>query len=157
MTLVISSIISIVIILIGIILSYCNYETGTNIENFSQKDIIQPTNNKTTIFKAIHRIQEDIDEVNFLLEQKKKNNKKYDEMYSWYEKQREGELSSQKENSKDAIKLDKQLKIDANKEIEKNKDQLKDMAKMEAKNELKKSKARLDRNNEKMRKLGVIN
>jgi len=154
MRLVILGIISIIIILVGILLLYCNFEVGDdNVEHFSQKDIIQPTTNKTTIFKAIQKIQEDIDEVNFLLEQKKKNNEKYDEMFVWYEKQRKTELGGQRENDKDAVKLDKKLKEDANREMQQNKAAAKGIAKAEADKVMKKDKGRMNRQRNKMNRL----
>lgn len=153
MRLVILGVISIIIILVGILLLYCNFEAVDNVEHFSQKDIIQPTTNKTTIFKAIQKIQEDIDEVNFLLEQKKKNNEKYDEMFVWYEKQRKDELGGQRENEKDAIKLDKKLKEDANREMQQNKVAVKGIAKAENAKNMKKDRARMNRQRNKMNRL----
>lgn len=71
-----------------------------SIEHFSK--IIKPTCHKPSIFGAIRKLEGDVDEIAYLLEKKKEDNKKYDEMYNWYKHKSKSEKEKQKELQQEA-------------------------------------------------------
>jgi hypothetical protein len=128
----------ILLFLIGIISSrnYKEYFKDT-----CSKKLIKPTCNRTSIFGAIRKLENDIDEISYMLENKKRSSSKYEAMYKWYQEKSMGEAVQKDKTDANTKAASDQIASSAAQQITDNKKIIAKQAKENQKKEI----ARLDK------------
>lgn len=101
------------------ILSY--FREYNQSEYFTQQcsKLIKPTCEKKSIFAAISKLEEDLNELVYLTKNKSKDNYKYAEMYSWYKKKLVSDNRFNNDAKKNAEDIGKQFIKEAASKINK--------------------------------------
>lgn len=112
-----------ILIVIGLICLLSFINEPSSVELFKNKpscpiSSIKPTSNRRSIFGAINKLEEDMDEIVYLIKHKNKNNKKYEEMLKWYKNKRKNELLTQQQSRKNAQKAIRKFANNINNELE---------------------------------------